>query len=294
MTQLLSLQAQVSTSTSASGVSQENPFGLSDPAGGSTHHSDYRTSRPSSSEHRPGWAGSKATSSRSADYTKHYIDPSSITAEGGQFLSLIFDRQDYLLAVGDSEDEGTPDSEVEAMLDPRLLYEGRNRPAGSPMDSSAIHKLPPDKGEAIRSIHVTHLRSRQSIVNTIRVHPNLNLRNLFGNLPFSSSIRTNNYPEEVQDVQVNNLYLPIWAMMTVSTRPDPGSVRFAFQNIIQEATAMIESGTPVELIVEAHPNIGALFDESEFNRSGILSRWAAGMVHSMMLKGMSQCHLYHS
>lgn len=258
---------------------------MSDPAGGSVHHSDYRISRPSSSEHRPSWISSKATSSRSAGHTKQYIDLSSTTADGGQFFSLIFDRQDYLLAIGDSEDEDTPDSEIEAMLDPRLLYEGRNRLAGSPMDTSAIHKLLSEKGEAIRSIHVTHLGSRQSVVNTIRVHPNLNLRNLFGNLPFSSSIKTNNYPDEVQNAQVNNLYLPIWAMMTVSTRPDPGSVRFAFLNIIQEATAMIESGTPVELIVEAHPNIGALFDESEFNKSGILSRWAAGMVHSTMLKG---------
>jgi hypothetical protein len=149
-----------------------------------------------------------------------------------------------------------------------------------------ISNLSPEKVEAIRSIHVTHLLSRQSVVNTIRVHPNLNLRNLFGNLPFSSSIKTNNYPDEVQNVQVNNLYLPIWAMMTVSTRPDPGSVKFVFTNIIQEATAMIESGTSVEHILESHPNIGALFEESEFNNSRILSRWAAGMVHSTMLKGM--------
>jgi hypothetical protein len=203
-------------------------------------------------------------------------------------LSLIFDRQDYLLAIGGSEDEDTPDSEFEAMLDPRLLYEGQNRLTGSPMDTSVIRKLSPEKANAIRSIHVTHLRSRQSVVNTIRVHPNLNLRNLFGNLPFSSSIKTNNYPDEVQTAQLNNLYLPIWAMMTVSTRPDPGSVKFAFLNIIQEATATIESGTPVELIVEAHPNIGALLDESELNKSGVLSRWAAGMVHSTMLKGVFQ------
>jgi hypothetical protein len=286
MTQLLSLQAQDSTSTSASGVSQETPFGLSDPAGGSTYHSDYRTSRPSSSEHRPSWISSKATSSRSVGYAKQYIDPSNTTADSGQFLSLLFDRQDYLLAVNDSEDEDTTDSELEATLDPRLLYEGRNRVAGSSMDTSVIRNLSPEKVEAIRSIHVTHLLSRQSVVNTIRVHPNLNLRNLFGNLPFSSSIKTNNYPDEVQNVQVNNLYLPIWAMMTVSTRPDPGSVKFVFTNIIQEATAMIESGTSVEHILESHPNIGALFEESEFNNSGILSRWAAGMVHSTMLKGM--------
>lgn len=215
-----------------------------------------------------------------------YTGPSNTTAEGDQFLSLLFDRQDYLLAVSDSEDDDTADSELEKTLDPRLLYEGRRGLAESPMDTSTSRKPSPEKGEAIRSIHVTHLQSRQSVVNTIRVHPNLNLRNLFGNLPFSSSVRANNYPDDVQSAQVNNLFLPIWAMMTVNTRPDPGSVKFAFPNIVQEATAMIEAGTPVELIIETHANIAALFDEAEFNEAGILSRWATGMVHSIMLKGM--------
>ncbi|KAF2998524.1 hypothetical protein E8E13_004587 [Curvularia kusanoi] len=274
-----------STSTSTSGVSQEAPFGQSDFAGSSSLRHDYRTSRPSSSEHRPSWASSAAMSSGSAGKMKQYTGPSNITAEGDHFLSLLFDRQDYLLAVSDSEDDDTADSELEKTLDPRLLYEDGRGLARSPKDTSTSRKQSPEKGEAIRSIHVTHLRSRQSVVNTIRVHPNLNLRNLFGNLPFSSSVRANNYPDNVQNAQVNNLFLPIWAMMTVNTRPDPGSVKFAFPNIMQEATAMIEAGTPVELIIETHPNIAALLDEVEFNEAGILSRWAAGMVHSMMLKG---------
>lgn len=214
--------------------------------------------------------------------------------EGRQFLSLLFDRQDYLLAISSEDEDDADEHEFDKTLDPRLLFEGGRLPMGSPMDASAS-RMPspeksekPEKGETFRSIHATHLRSRQPIVNTIRIHPNLNLRNLFGNLPFSSSVRANNYPEDVQDTQVNNLFLPTWAMMTVSTRPDPGSIKLAFPTILQEATAMLASGTPVELVIEIHPNVAALFDEEEFNGAGILSRWAAGMVHSVMLKGISQ------
>jgi hypothetical protein len=210
--------------------------------------------------------------------------------DGRQFLSLLFDRQDYLLAISSEDEDDADDNALDNTLDPRLLFEGGKMPTGSPMDTSASRKPSPEKaekGETVRSIHATHLRSRQPIANTIRIHPNLNLRNFFGNLPFSSSVRANNYPEEVQDTQVNNLFLPTWAMMTVNTKPDPGSVKFAFATILQEATAMLDSGTPLELIIEIHPNVAALFDEEEFNNAGILSRWAAGMVHSVMLKGMS-------
>lgn len=230
-------------------------------------------------------ASSTATSSGSAGIPKLSIAENSIAVDNNQFLSLLFDRQDYLLPVSDSESEDPAGGELEQTLDPRLLCEGGVGFAGSPKDVQAGRR-PSEKGEAMRSIHVTHLRSRQSIVNTIRVHPNLNLRNLFGNLPFSSSVRANNYPDEVQETQVNNLFLPTWAMMTVNTKADPGSLRFAFPSILQEATALLESGSPRELVIETHPNIGALFDEGEFNEAGILSRWAAGMVHSMMLKGM--------
>jgi hypothetical protein len=74
-------------------------------------------------------------------------------------------------------------------------------------------------------------------------------------------------------------------MMTVSTRPDPGTIKLAFPTILQQATAMLDSGTPVEFVIETHANVAALFDEEEFNNAGILSKWAVGMVHSVMLKG---------
>jgi len=49
---------------------------------------------------------------------------------------------------------------------------------------------------------------------------------------------------------------------------------------------MIENGTPVQLFIEEHPSIAALFDQDEYNNSGLISKWAAGMVHSARLKGM--------
>jgi hypothetical protein len=174
---------------------------------------------------------------------------------------------------------------LDKTLDPRLLFEDSIQPAGSPMDISASRMPSSDMGENGKSLYFTHLVCRQPIVNTIRIHPNLNLRNLFGNLPFSSSVRANNYPVDVQDSQIDNLFIPTWAMMPVNTKPDPGSVKLAFPGIVLEASALLKSGAPVELVLETHPNIAALFDEEKFNASGILSKWAAGMVHSMMLKG---------
>lgn len=125
-------------------------------------------------------------------------------------------------------------------------------------------------------------------MNTLKLHPNLNLENLFGNFPFSSSVRTNNYPREVQDAQVNNLFVPTWAMMTVSTRPDPGSIKTAFHGLHEEIAIMIDNGVPTKAIIETHPNIAALFDEDQYNMSGVLSRWAASIVHSIYLKGTYQ------
>lgn len=268
-------------------------YALSDTVRNPTSRHDSSASHGSTSEHRPSWItvpSTTATSSRSGVERRVSNVPSSDLVDGRQFLSLLFDREDYLLAISESEDEDNADDNgLDRTLDPRLLFEGGKLPMGSPMDTSSSRMPSPEKaekGDTVRSIHVTHLRSRQPIVNTIRIHPNLNLRNLFGNLPFSSGVRANNYPEDVQDTQVSNLFLPTWAMMTVNTRPDPGSIKLAFPNILQEATAMLDSGTPLEFVIETHPNIAALFDEEEFKTAGILSRWAAGMVHSVMLRGM--------
>ncbi|KAF9697840.1 hypothetical protein EKO04_004296 [Ascochyta lentis] len=275
------------TQDSGSVVSQESIHTLNETAGPSPLRQDSSASYASSAEHRTRWAtpSSGTASLRSTGKGKLPAASGGDAVEDAGFLSPLFDRQDYLLAISESEDEGDFNTDLDQIIDPRLLIEDGSRQAGSPMELTPSRQPSPEKSETIRSIHVTHLRSRQPIVKTIRVHPNLNLRNMFGNLPFSSGVRANNYPVDVQETQVKNLFLPTWAMMTVSTRPDPGSVKLAFPPILQEATALLESGTPVDSVIEVHPNIAALFDESEFNKSGILSKWAAGMVHSVMLKG---------
>jgi hypothetical protein len=185
--------------------------------------------------------------------------------------------------MNESEDEFDVDESIEGAIDPRLLgtsnaFNVKDSTAGTPKETSS-----PQKELFAQSHRLTHLSNRQLIVNTLRIHPNLDLRNLFGNMSYSTSTRTNDFPSDPQDAQANNLYIiPTWALMSVNTRPDPGSIRNAFYGMQQEATAILESGKPV---IEMHPNIAALFDEDEYNSSGVLSRWAAGMAHSARLKG---------
>lgn len=289
MTRLPSLHTQGSPGASASVLSQELIHPSSEYTSPSTLRHNSSVPYTSLSEHRPSWPGPSSTASalRSSGKGKQPTAPNGDDViEDPPFLSLLFDRQDFLLSISESEDDDPSDTDTDKTLDPRLLFEGGINSVGSPMDMSSSRMPSPEKKEFGRSIHVTHLRSRQPIGNTVKIHHNLNPHNLFGNLPFSSSIRANNYPVDVQDTQLNNLFLPTWAMMTVSTIPDPGSVKLAFPAVFQDATALLESGTPVALVMEAHPNIAALFDEGAFNTSGILSRWAAGMVHSLMLKGV--------
>jgi hypothetical protein len=116
----------------------------------------------------------------------------------------------------------------------------------------------------------------------------LNISNFFGNMPFSSSIRNNHYPADIQDTQISNLLLPIWAMLPINTVPGPSSLVCAFPSILQEAASLTNRGVSVEQIIETHPNVAALFDEDVFRNSGILSKWAVGMVHGMFLKGRNQ------
>jgi hypothetical protein len=227
--------------------------------------------------------------------------PQSTTAKGKQpastsntakqpFLSILFDREDYLRASSESDDEDGIDGEADACIDPRLLNQsalgdGTNQSMESPDGISRSQQPSPKKDQPPRYHSLTYLKNRQPIVDTTRIHANFSLRNRFGNLPFSSSVRTNNYPTSIQDQQVNNLFVPTWAMMPVNTRPDPGSLKHAFQSLYRDTTVMMDGGTPVEFIIETHPNIAALFDEDEYNKSGVVSRWAAGMVHSGQLKG---------
>ncbi|KAH7069644.1 hypothetical protein BKA63DRAFT_579756 [Paraphoma chrysanthemicola] len=285
-----SLLAQDSTGTSGSGVSTDSTAEYSDGMASSYRHSSRASYSPSIGHH-PSWPGSSTIASSSQSISTKGKQPApTVDTASRPFLSILFDRRDYLLATSDSEDGYDIDGDSDVTVDPRLLsqdltFEAVNAFTGSPMDTSRSRLPSPQKEQLGGTMHVTHLRSRQPIVNAIRVHPNFSLQNLFGNMPLSSSIRTNNYPPEIQNAQIDNLSLPTWAMMTINTRPDPGGLRHAFWSVVQDATALLRSGTPVNFVIEKHPNIAALFDEDEFGRSGILSRWAASMVHSIRLKG---------
>lgn len=122
-----------------------------------------------------------------------------------------------------------------------------------------------------------------SLATLLRIHSNYG--NSFGNLPLSSSIRANNYPPDVQAAQLRNFTVPIWAVTTLNTLPDPGGLREAFTSVYSEATRLLQQGAALEKVVGKHPEIAALFDQEEFDKSTILSRWAAQMVHSVKLKG---------
>lgn len=115
----------------------------------------------------------------------------------------------------------------------------------------------------------------------IAVDPQLS--NLFGNLPFSHAVRANYYPEDIQNHQVNNLFIPTWAMKVVNSDWD-GISYGALKTFLEESKAMILGGVSPDAIFGVHPYVGALFDESTFKRGPPLSQWAARMVKSIKVK----------
>lgn len=257
------------------------------PVGRSTTSSHESISRPLASSVRG--KSSFSSPARPSSAIKQLTGSFDVTER--PFLAILFDRNDFLRTISESESENDDDDVLDqaGYIDPRLLsHSSHGVPRTSTRSRTAAASKEPRGGSEAgtgRVYGLTHLSNRQPMVNTLRLHPNLNHGNLFGNFPFSSSVRTNNYPREVQDAQVDNLFVPTWAMMTVNTRSDPGSVKTAFQWLRQEVSTMIDSGVPTEAILETHPNIAALFDEDQYSKSGVLSRWAAGIVHSTYLKG---------
>jgi len=117
----------------------------------------------------------------------------------------------------------------------------------------------------------------------MRIHPNV--RNHFNNLSLSSSIRVNGYPRHIQDAQIRNIFVPNWAATSLNTVPDPGGLDDAFADIYQQATGLLRDGESITKIVGYHPNVAALYDQQEFDRSCLLSQWAARMVHSVKRQG---------
>lgn len=117
----------------------------------------------------------------------------------------------------------------------------------------------------------------------LRIYPNY--KNNFGNLTLSNSIRANGYPRHIQDAQIRNIFVPSWAATTLNTELDPGDMSNAFGDIYQKTTSLLSKGEPFNRVIGDHPNIAALYDQDQFDRSCLLSQWAARMVHSVKCQG---------
>ncbi|XP_014554700.1 hypothetical protein COCVIDRAFT_104348 [Bipolaris victoriae FI3] len=287
-TQPPSLLGQESTDTSGSAMSHDSVFDPSKPTPKFGQGSS--TSLASPPGQTTAWSPS-ANLPHSAFAPPGRGKQSSISEEQF-FLCPLFDRDDFLLPKaedeGESDDAG--DDEIEERnIDPRLTQQAstfdlRPIPSSSSKRSSQSQRLSPHRHNRVRSIYSTHLVGRQPIVNTIRIHPNLDIRSFFDNTPFPTSAESSQYSKS-QDTHTRNLFLPTWAMLPINTVPDPGSLKRTVPSVLHEATNLIDNGHPVEEVIEKHPNIAALFDEEVYKKSGILSKWAVGMVHGMFLKG---------
>ncbi|KAF5974486.1 major facilitator superfamily transporter [Fusarium coicis] len=141
----------------------------------------------------------------------------------------------------------------------------------SPDSDSCIAIGPVLEGDA-------ELRDREHTI-----HPNY--ENNFGNLALSNSIRANGYPRHIQDAQIRNIFVPSWAATTLNTELDPGEMSNAFGDIYQKATSLLKKGEPTHRVFGEYPNIAALYDQDQFDRSCLLSQWAARMVHSVKCQG---------
>lgn len=154
-------------------------------------------------------------------------------------------------------------------------------------DASLSSGYPPvpsfDGSNQSKSTDQVRLNSEQMSTSSLRVHPNL--RNHFNNLSLSSSIRANGYPRNIQEAQIRNIFVPNWAAASLNTVPDPGGLQDAFGDIYKHAAGLIKGGEPMHHIAGHHPNIAALYDQQEFDRSCLLSQWAARMVHSVKRQG---------
>ncbi|PSN73817.1 hypothetical protein BS50DRAFT_627212 [Corynespora cassiicola Philippines] len=140
-----------------------------------------------------------------------HAPPAFISLHGSEenqdFLSLLFKRDDFLVDETEALMDATSFAET---IDPSLLHLVGHNP--STLASSQNHVMAPTTRNAYepRRPVPTPLQNRQSTVAMINLHPNL--QNLFGNLPLSNALKANNYPPHVQQNQINNLSVPMWAM----------------------------------------------------------------------------------
>lgn len=215
-------------------------------------------------------------------------EASQIKRESLLFVFPLFNRLDYLLGAPTDDHDTSPDllrdtDQTVRCFSSTGAYRGApslNLPNSHSSYSSPIFDQLASLGESRVPV-----QTGQSLAAFLRIHSNYG--NSFGNLPLSSSIRANNYPPDIQDAQLRNFTVPIWAVTTLNTLPDPGGLREAFTSVYNEATRLLQEGAALDEVVGTHPEIAALFDQDVFDKSTILSKWAAQMVHSVKLKGIS-------
>ncbi|KAK6079868.1 hypothetical protein SCUP515_03709 [Seiridium cupressi] len=108
--------------------------------------------------------------------------------------------------------------------------------------------------------------------------------NGFHNLPFSNSILANHYPRAIQQQQHNNVFRPLWSILPLTTRPGAPSVTESVAFTLRQARSLIQSGQSAEEVAGRNCNIAALFDENQYNRTNLLSKWSAQLVFSIQHK----------
>ncbi|EGU80596.1 hypothetical protein FOXB_08880 [Fusarium oxysporum f. sp. conglutinans Fo5176] len=183
------------------------------------------------------------------------------------FFQPLFNHNDYYLSTSIT----TPVPQETRDIDSATLSVGDEYP------ESTHANFPTELSSRVR-VAEEELQDR-----ALRIYPNY--ENNFGNLALSNSIRANGYPRHIQDAQIRNIFVPSWAATTLNTELDPGDMSNAFSDIYQKATSLLEKGEPVNRVVGDHPNIAALYDQDQFDRSCLLSQWAARMVHSVKCQG---------
>lgn len=278
-----------SESTSETEFSSESVTKLNE----TTEHLSIRPGSSQSSTqysgHRPSWPSYSPIQSTSP--LRRGSESNLGANQDPAFLHILFDRDDCLLVGGDDKDQDIKEGVVvNGKDDNKDAHEIRSGELstiheGTRVEANRTLVARPPLENYSRPIHATHGSSRQNIVDAIQIHANLDLGGLFATMPFSSNLQADHYPLRIENLQIKNMRLPTWAMLSINTNPSAGSLKNVFKKILDECARLIQSGIPVEDVIEKHPNIAALVDKDEFSRSGVLSKWAAGMVHSFQLQG---------
>lgn len=106
----------------------------------------------------------------------------------------------------------------------------------------------------------------------------------FGNLPFSSGIRANHYPEDVQNQQHENLFRPLWSILPLNNALGPSSLKESVSSTMRQARSLLQSGQAVDQVAGTRCNIATVFDQAQYSRAALLSQWAARITYSMQHK----------